>query len=453
MDVEGESDGRHNPDPGARPLPISNRKRRGRDTRDDSEPEPKRVEPEPIRPTPIDFEQRIKRIIKHEVLNKFEAAREVDDATKEMMVEFAFEAFQHINERENDETSISVKMEKGFKSLNTDMKMLVDRIASLEKVQAEGNKKGSDEISKVDERCRQLQEATIPSEAAKTFAQITKKVLPKKQNDTVDPRVESAIVTKNRFLVLETEENWKVQSDQDLKAAKKEIAKVFKGEKIRTQRIVKTGAGNISIEFDDKLNQDKAVQMFQTKSPIHMQLRFAREQLTHLAMRGVPTDLTEKDLQAQLQENNEDFPIFDDPRKYTLKTGDRTMNRSTRTWKLSVPREVAVRMVRQKRLFLDIESVLVDLWAPGHKRCTSCFSTEHKANYPRKCQKMICNICAGYHMARECSKINKVEDHKCYMCAFNKLDANHCATTRDCPLLGKEAITEAKKATAALYGE
>ena len=449
--MDGEEDGDDRPS--SQTWTVSNRKRRGRNARDETEPEPKRPEPEPHTPVPIDFTQRTRLIIKHEVLSKFEAARELDEATKEIMVDFALQSYQHLNERENDEASLSVKMEKGFRSLDRDVKMLVDRISSLEKAQNEVNKTGTDKITKIDERCRLLQEATIPSEAEKTFAEITKKVLPKKQSETTKPRVEQAVETKNRFIVLETEDNWKVQSEDDLKLAKKEIAKVFKGEKIRTQRIVKTGAGNISIEFDDKQNQDKAVQMLQRKTPIHMQLRNARDQLTHLAMRGVPTELTEKDIQAQLQENNEDFPIFNDPRNYTLKTGDRTLNRSTRTWKLSVPREDAVRMVRQKRLFLDIESVLIVLWAPGHKRCTTCFSTEHKANYPRKCQKLVCNMCAGFHMARDCTKINKVEDHKCYVCAFNKLNANHCATTRDCPILGKEAISEAKKATAALYGE
>ena len=411
-------------------------------------------DPKVLCPTPIDNELRTKNVIRNDLLSKHRAVKQLNEATKELMVDFAYEAFIYLNERENDEASLSIKMEKGFRSMNANMEKMVERIVSLEKAQTEGNARGADKIEKIDERCRQLQEATIPSEAAVTFAQMTKKILPKQQSDTVIPRSEPAIETKNRFLVLETEPGWKVKTEDHLAQAKKEIAKVFRGRRIRTQRIVKTGAGNVSVEFDDLPNQQMAGQMLSDKPPAHMRLRIAKEPLIHLAMRGVPSDLTETDLKAQLQDRNEEeFPIFNDPTKYTLRTGDRTsMNRRTRTWKLSVPRDDAVRMVRQKRLFLEIESVHVDLWAPGHKRCTTCFSLDHKSNHPTKCMKPICNICAGNHMNRDCRKINKVEDHKCYVCALLKLDSNHCATTKDCPTLGREALNEAKKASASLYG-
>ena len=203
--MDGEEDGDDRPS--SQTWTVSNRKRRGRNARDETEPEPKRPEPEPHTPVPIDFTQRTRLIIKHEILSKFEAARELDEATKEIMVDFALQSYQHLNERENDEASLSVKMEKGFRSLDRDVKMLVDRISSLEKAQNEVNKTGTDKITKIDERCRLLQEATIPSEAEKTFAEITKKVLPKKQSETTKPRVEQAVETKNRFIVLETEDN------------------------------------------------------------------------------------------------------------------------------------------------------------------------------------------------------------------------------------------------------
>ena len=377
----------------------------------------------------------------------------VDPSMKNLLIKFGVAAHKYIEPRFQgtmrsltDVSSLRKMVHEGFQAMTT-------RLDKLENAQKTELQKGNVQLSAIDEHCKKLVKQTVPSEAEKTYLQITKKVLPRKEKDSTEPRVEQAIETKNRFLVLETEEDWKVKTDDHLKKAKNEIRNVFKGQNVRTQRILKTTAGNISIEFDDQMNQEKAENVLRANTPIHMQLRRKREQLTHLAMRGVPSELNEDELRAELQDKNaDDFPIFNEPTKYTIRTGTERTNRRTRTWKLSVPREEAVRMVRQKRLFLEIESVFVELWAPGHKRCTSCFSTNHKANFPTRCQNMRCNICAGSHKNSDCTKIDRKEHHKCYVCVMNRMASNHCATTKECPILGKEALLEAKKATADLYG-
>ena len=100
---------------------------------------------------------------------------------------------------------------------------------------------------------------------------------------------------------------------------------------------------------------------------------------------------------------------------------------------------------------LDLETVKVEMWSPGHQRCINCFSAEHKVNRPVQCDKVTCNTCAGSHKVNQCDKFDRPDLFKCIVCIVARKDSRHKATVKDCPILKEEALREMEKAARTLH--
>ena len=398
-----------------------------------------------------DNETKIRTIILNEVMTQHDKEQKLSIHEKQTLIEFAYKAHIHLLQRENSDVSLSVKIDNGFKALSR-------RIDALERSQKAEMEKGHEHLTVIDTRCKNLEVQTIPSEAQQTYAKICARVNPPTSTDKVKPIVQTVNVeTKNRFAVLEIEDDWKVKDDADLNGFKKILAKSFHGKKVKIEKVIKTKSGNVSLEFPDDAEKVKAEEILKREAPHHSTLRETKknEPMTHIALRGVPVYVDETMLRNQLRSNNDEYTIFKKP-ETALRAGGEILkpNQKTRTWKLSIPRSNDARkMVRQGWLLMDLEAITVELWSPGPRRCTACFSTSHLVNKPNRCKDIICNICADRHPTKECKKSKSEESFKCFVCAMQRLNNNHRATVKDCPVLKKEMLEEAKKAADFLHDE
>ena len=337
---------------------------------------------------------------------------------------------------------ITSKIESGFKSLTS-------RIEALEKSQKAELKKGNEQISIIEERCKKMQEITVPTERATTYANMVARIDPKqKPSDTFVP----TIPTRNYYTVLEIEESGR--NEQQLESIKSVIHKNFRKDKIKVDNVIKTKPGNLCLYFNDKEQQSRGIDVLKRSAMEHTKLRTDDGRPTHLALRRVPKELSEDDLREQLAIYNSDLQIFNDKDAFKLiRFNDVSERRRYRTWRMTVSNASAKRLLQEKRLFIDMQTVEVDAWAPGPRRCVNCFSTGHRANSPTMCTKLICNICSGEHKAKDCNKREQEDQHKCFVCMMNKeTNSRHRATIRDCPRLKQEAIQEAQRVSTNIYG-
>ena len=391
-------------------------------------------------------ESRLKAIIRKEVLPGYENIA-CDAKVRNILVQFAYDSYKVLQRNENEQDSISAKIDRVFQALLT-------RIEVLENAQTREMKKGTEQIAKISEKCEIVQKAVVPSEAAATYAEMALKIKPKNaDNDALSvSKPKSEIPTSNRFSVLEIETAHKTQNDDDIRRIKKHVARSFRESGIKVEKFFKNTKGNVSIEYKEKEDQRKAEDILKRHAPMHTKLKIPKEQTTDLALRGVPIEILEDDLKVQLQYNNLDIPFFEKKDCYTVKTAKDLPKPGTsaRTWKVTVPRDIAASIARKKRLHIDLQSVRVELWSPGPKRCFNCFSVQH---VKAKCNNnVICSICADHHNTKDCRKRDKEDEFQCYVCAMLRKPSGHRATVKDCPVLHQEALNEIEKATNALYG-
>ena len=416
--------------------------------------------PRKIHATSTNPETRIKSVILNEIMPAYEKEHELSLTVpeKQMMIDFAYETHTKLKKRENSDVSLAIKLDNVFKALS-------QRIDALETAQKAEIQKGNVQLTAIDVQCKKLVEQTVPSEAEETYSKICARISPTSANDGFQPpakkvygatqQINVPVETKNRFAVLEIEDNHKVKTDDEFNGFKKHLSRSLQGKKIRISKVVKTKAGNVSLEFRDDSAKQQAEQILLKDPPMYTKLRPSKTPvpMTHIAIRGVPVELDEAELRNQLRNNNDGFTILKKP-EAALKTGGEFVKprQRTRTWKLSIPRcDDARKIVKQSYLYIDLESLSVELWAPGPRRCTTCFSTEHLANKPTKCNNMICNICADHHPAKDCQKTKSEDQFKCYVCAMLRSNHNHRATVKDCPVLRKEKLDEVKKAAEFLH--
>ena len=396
-------------------------------------------------------ETRIKAVIMNEVMHGYKQDKQLSIAQQQELIDFAYRSHVHLMNRENTDVSLALKIDSGFKQTERSLQDMTRRIEALERNQKEEGMKGSAKLFQIAEKCEEVRKATVPSAAEKAWSTVVKKFSPKKNQDDLQKQRNESVPTSNRYSVLEIE-GGTVMHDYEVDVIRQEMYNRFKDEKIKVQRIGKTKAGNVYVNYKDRKEQEKGDRILTTYPINHTKVRPQVDRPAHLALRGVPKYLKEDDIRNQMSEYN-GFDVCLDNETCILKEfGDN--NRWNKTWKMSVPKEVAREMLHEDcKVFLGLKAVTIELWYPGHRRCVNCFSTNHRANGPNKCQLMICNICSGEHNAKDCRKIDRVNQHKCYVCAVNqKENVNHLATVKDCPILKKEAEEEARKATSYIYG-
>lgn len=343
--------------------------------------------------------------------------------------------------------------DKMLSKIETTVTSLNRRIEALEKAQRSGLEKGNEQMKKIEERCRKMQEATVPSDEEVTYANMVKRLETKTEDSVVTNSVVTkvAVPTRNYFTVLEIEEDRK--NERTLANVKQQVQTNFSKEKIKVENVIKTKPGNLCVYFKDKEEQAKGVNILKNVAVNHVKVRTAADRLTHLAIRHVSRELSEDDLRGQLNYYHGEITNFDDKDSCKLicmkEVGE---HRRFLTWKMTVANATAQKLLKEQRLFIGLQAVYVDPWAPGHRRCVNCFSPNHRASFPRQCTKLICSICTGSHKARDCTKKEKLGEHKCFVCATCGDDSNHCATIRDCPRLKREATEEAMKLSALIHG-
>ena len=396
-------------------------------------------------------ETRVKSVILNEVMYGYNKDQQLSIDQQKEMIDFAYRAHVHLMNRENSELSLAIKIDSGFRQTERILNDMMKRIEFLERNQKEEVKKGSVKLGQIEEKCEQVRKATVPSPAEKTWSLVVQKFSSKKNQEELLKEKNESLPTSNRFSVLEIE-GGTVKNDSEVDVIRKEMYNRFKEEKIKVERIGKTKAGNVYVNYKDRAEQEKGDRILSQYPINQVKVRPQVDRGANLALRGVPKYLTEEDIRSQMAEFN-GFEVCMDTDKCTLKEfGDN--NRWNNTWKITVPKEVARDLLHEEcKIFLGMKAVKVELWYPGHRRCVNCFSANHRANAPSKCLVKICNICSGEHHARDCRKRDRVDQHKCYVCAMNrKEDVNHLATVKDCPILIKEAEEEALKATSHIYG-
>ena len=399
----------------------------------------------------VNEETRIKAMIMNEVMHGYNKDNQLSTEQQMEMVDFAYKTHVHLMNRENTDVCLALKIESGFKQTEKSLKDMMKRIEVLERSQKEEGRKGSAKLGQIAEKCEEVRKATVPSAAEKMWSTVAKKFCPKKNQEDLEKERNESVPTSNRYSVLEVE-GGTVKDDSEVDVIRQEMYNRFKEEKIKVERIGKTKAGNVYVNYKNRTEQEKGDRIL-TAYPIdHTKVRPQVDRSAHLALRGVPRYLKEDEIRDQMSEFN-GFDVFLDTEACILKEfGDNS--RYNKTWKATVPKDVARELLHEDcKIFLGMKAVTTELWYPGHRRCVNCFSPNHKANGPKKCLLMICNICSGEHHAKDCRKKERVNQHKCYVCAVNqKEEVNHIATVRDCPILKKEAEEEARKATSYIYG-
>ena len=180
-------------------------------------------------------------------------------------------------------------------------------------------------------------------------------------------------------------------------------------------------------------------------------IRSSTTKIVNLAVRGVPVELEEEEVKEQIKVNNEGAL---EGVQWSLLAGSQQTRRAqkTRSYKLTVPKQVAALLLNDGRLFLDMMTVSVEIWSPGHQRCLNCFAADHKAKYPKECSDIVCNTCAGSHRVSQCDKIDRPDLHKCVVCTKARKAHHHRASVRECPILKEEALKEMKKAAKSIHG-
>lgn len=396
-------------------------------------PEPRREAAEPS------SEQRLRLIIEQEVLRDYVFATEPPPEAKRTLVEFALKAVIHIAKREQKDVVISV-MNEGFKKLEA-------RIADLEKREESRTSKVEECVRSVDAKVTKIKDVQLPSAATRQYAEATKKMLG--TEDAVDEIVKKANITEgNRFTVLELDE--KITDDEGFITVKRRVASKFRGQKIGIDKVVRTKAGNLAFTYNNAAEQKKGEEIM--KQIPRASIRSSTNKSVNLAIRGVPIELDPTEVKQQISDNNGEF--FEKSKDWFITPASLNTRRTQRyrTFRLTVPQQIAARLIKEERMQLDLETVRVEIWSTGHSRCLNCFSDQHKINKPVQCTKVTCNTCAGNHKVNQCDKIDRPDLHKCIVCATAREPSRHKATVRDCPKLKQEAIKAMEIAARTLYG-
>ena len=275
-------------------------------------------EDEPIRTKTSSEETRTKSIILNEVMATYDKENNIGVLERKQMIDFAYHTFNYLKSKGNDEVSLSVKIDNGFRNL-------AKRIDALEQAQKAELEKGNDQIKKIEESCNQVKEATVPSKSEMTYARLVAKSIQKSSTPVSSPEKPAvstpekpAIKTSNRFTVLEVEEGITLQ-EKDLATVQRELSVRFKRDKVKIEKMGKTKNGNIFLHYKDVAEQNKAEKILQAQPIAHTKIRQQPVRAAQLALRGVPYHLTEDDLRQQLSDYNEEFNTFSDINTVKLK--------------------------------------------------------------------------------------------------------------------------------------
>ena len=395
-------------------------------------------------------ERRIQLMIEHEVFRDFQFPEKPTPSTKKLLLDFAYAAVAHITVcQEQANNMLADQVAKGFDALNKRIEVLERRGEK----QFEGVTQVEQSIKKIESSCAAVTKEAVnalPNTSSMQYAKAAARILGDGKDVTTIAR-ESKVKQGPGYIVLEQES--KIRDPDDVKRVKKKLANKFRGKQIQVDNLVVTKNGNVSLEFPNRDEQKKAEQLLANNSIRGMTPRSSMEKNTHLALRSVPVEMTIEEIKDELVANNH-HEVFKTNKWQVFETSTQTLpNQRFKTVKLIVPEQCATAILREERLLFDWKSVKVEMWSPGHKRCTNCFSNKHRANNNtnQQCMEIVCNTCGGDHRATQCRITNKAKFF-CIVCnKARQSNFNHRAVIKECPILKDEALNEARKAAEAIH--
>ena len=235
----------------------------------------------------------------------------------------------------------------------------------------------------------------------------------------------------------------KVDEDGFIEVRNK-LTRKLKNRKIRVERIVKTGPGNVALEFENAAQQLKVEEILRAEPLNGSKLRSSSSNTVAVALRGIPKELTKDEVERQLKEENPDHPVFQTS-DWELKLLDQSVQGTKyKIGKLTTSLNSARIILKNPKIYLEWITLKADLWKPNHRRYSNCFETGHIG---AKCNGRVrCSVCSGPHKADQCtSKRDHPDCAQCIVCLRAKQKADHQATLKECPILMKEQMDQFSK--------
>ena len=355
---------------------------------------------------------KIRGLVSHYLDNEFDTAEPLTPIMREQMFKFGVGLHDFIS-REGGYLDVEIlanKMDSGFKEIEK-------RLAAFEK--------------------------PVEKTAEQTYAMATKRFLGNESSDD-DGNLSSKREDTSKFSIIEMEDKI---DDEGFKIVKQSLAKKLNG--VRVDRVVRTKAGNISLEFNDSNHQTKADNILMSSPLPRTTVRSSTKRNVALALRGVPMELSDDELQEQIRRKNPDLQVFKTT-EWSLISAEQPSRKLYGTKKLVVPVAVAKQLLHAGRIYIDLHSLNLELWKPNIGRCGNCLEKGHNR---RDCsQANVCIICAGNHWSSACPNSKSAASHRCIVCTRNKIEARHMATSKHCPTLHKETECELDRMMNKIYG-
>ena len=367
-------------------------------------------------------DKKLEAFVEDYYLNKFQTEQRISASTRQMLIRFGVEVSKHItNQKSMDSMAIlATQMKEGFDNLSA-------RIAQLEK-----EKEPQTKIA-----------------AQLTFAEMAKKHAEAKPEGikSVEPD-EIATKEMKKFSVLEMDQK---VDDEGFILYRGRVSKKLKNRNVRVEKIIKTGSGNIALEYENREQQARVEQILRSEPLEGVKLRSSTIRQVDIALRGIPKELSEDDVKAELIDENPDHPFLISS-DWDLKLLKQTnQGAKYQIGKLTTPLESARILLKQPKLYLQYVTINAELWKPNHKRCNQCFEIGHVR---ASCRSGVrCYFCGGDHDVSRCtSRKDHPDCVKCIVCARSKQKADHKATLQECPILMKEQMDKYSRVYKNVYG-
>ena len=362
--------------------------------------------------------------------NEFEPKHPLNVDTREILIQFGIEMYKHITKKEtiNSVELLAKQMSEGFRQLNSKIDFIHGQVNEIQNEKEEEKKKEADKVS---------------------YAEMTKKLNTLKPKDEqIEPektKLEDAKLAK-KFTVIELTNKVDEEGFQEVRSR---LSKRLMGKQVRVDKIVKTNRGNISLEFPTLEDQKKVEHILSEagNKPDGANLRSSTVKQIGVALRGIPSYLTEEEVKAHLKEWNLDHPFgFDNPEGWSLRLIKAADKRSHyQVGKIIAPLARAKTLLDNNwKVYVALTALKVEIWKPNHTRCAKCLRAGHTA---KSCPHgTVCVICGGDHPKDDCRKKDRPDLLACVVCVREqKREFKHTATGKDCPILLAEQMSEYKK--------
>ena len=376
---------------------------------------------------PIAVDIRLKALTEEFLNNSFDIGGPISAETRALMLRFGVDVYKHISEKEavNSVQLLATQMKEGFALVQQKIDYLHGQVRGIEEAKHEEKSKEAEKTS---------------------YANMAKKLGTMKPKDEIEPKsteLEDPTIAK-KFTVIELQEK---VDDDGFQVVRSRLAKKLQGKQVRVDKILKTSKGNVSLEFPTIDDQKKVEQILRDSKAPGTNIRSSTVKQVAIALRGIPSYLSVDDVKAHLVEWNPDHPFkFGLNEGWTLKLVQPADKRSRfQIGKIIAPVDRARTLVNGNwKVYVALSALKVEIWKPNHSRCVKCFHSGHMAS---QCiGETTCVICGGVHAKDTCPKKDSPDLLACVVCVrAQKKDFKLTATTKDCPILLEEQLTEYKK--------